>query len=307
MKRTIFTVVLGLWFASSALAAPVFVDGVWLEKQLANPKLVVVDMSDDDTQYLRFHLPGAVRLPYDVLVKERKNDKVKVRLDDAELTRVLGRLGIARDSQVVIYDDMGGLNAARLFWELERLGHREVSVLDGGLVRWILDGRKVVNNAPRRAPTTYAPAGPGRASAAVPAAALPPSSLKSNEATLEDVRAATAGGVLLDVRSEEEYVGEAKKPRTGHVPGARFWPWDAAVDFERGFVQRDAAALNKTLAQVGADPNAPVIAYCRSGHRAARAYLTLRSLGYENVKVYANSMNEYAAVRDAPLKPGKAP
>ena len=147
MKRTIFTVVLGLWFASSALAAPVFVDGVWLEKQLANPKLVVVDMSDDDTQYLRFHLPGAVRLPYDVLVKERKNDKVKVRLDDAELTRVLGRLGIARDSQVVIYDDMGGLNAARLFWELERLGHREVSVLDGGLVRWILDGRKVVNNA----------------------------------------------------------------------------------------------------------------------------------------------------------------
>lgn len=291
MKRTIFTVVLGLGLASSALAAPVFVDGIWLEKQLANPKLVVVDMSDDDTQYLRFHLPGAVRLPYDVLVKERKNDKVKVRLDDAELTRVLGRLGIARDSQVVIYDDMGGLNAARLFWELERIGHREVSVLDGGLVRWVLDGRKVVNNAPRPAPTTYAPAGPGRA----------------NEAPLAAVRAATAGGVLLDVRSEEEYIGEAKKPRTGHIPGARFWPWDAAVDFEGGFMQRDAPALNKTLAQVGADPNAPVIAYCRSGHRAARAYLTLRSLGYENVKVYANSMNEYAAARDAPLKPGKAP
>ncbi|OGI39860.1 MAG: hypothetical protein A2V91_05540 [Candidatus Muproteobacteria bacterium RBG_16_64_10] len=186
---------------------------------------------------------------------------------------------------------MGGLNAARLFWELERIGHREVSVLDGGLVQWVLDGRKVTNNAPRRAPTTYVPAGPGRA----------------NEAPLAAVRAATAGGVLLDVRSEEEYIGEAKKPRTGHIPGARFWPWDAAVDFERGFVQRDAATLNKTLAQVGADPNAPVIAYCRSGHRAARAYLTLRSLGYENVKVYANSMNEYAAVRDAPLKPGKAP
>ncbi len=293
MMRLLFTVFLLLAPVSGILAAPALVDGAVLEKQLADPKLVVVDMSDDDNQYLRFHLPGAVRLPYDVLVKERKTDKVKVRLDDAELARVLGRLGITRESRVVIYDDMGGLNAARLFWELERIGHPEVSVLDGGVVRWILDGRKVVNNAPRRAPVTYQPAAPGRGS----------------EATLADMRAASQDRalLLLDVRSEEEYAGEAKKPRTGHVPGARLWPWDMAVDFERGFVQRDAAALRKSLAQAGADPNVPVIAYCRSGHRAARAYLTLRSLGYDNVKVYANSMNEYAAVRDAPLKQGKQP
>jgi thiosulfate/3-mercaptopyruvate sulfurtransferase len=261
-----------------------------------------------------------VRLPYDVLVKQRKDNfagskigqragragpsasegesqgwgehKVPVRLDDAELARVLGRLGIARDSRVVIYDDMGGLNAARLFWELERLDHAEVSVLDGGLVRWILDGRKVANNAPRRVPVVYQLPTRGR----------------SSEATLADVRAAVQNRtLLLDVRSEEEYAGEAKKPRTGHVPGARLWPWDLAVDFERGFVQRDAAALKKSLAQAGADPNVPVIAYCRSGHRAARAYLMLRSLGYDNVKVYTNSINEYAAVRDAPLKQGKQP
>lgn len=290
MKRLLF--VLFSLLAPPALAAPALVDGAWLEKQLADPKLVIVDMSDDDTQYLRFHLPGAVRLPYDVLVKERKTDRVKVRLDDAELARVLGRLGIARDSRVVIYDDLGGLNAARLFWELERLGHPEVSVLDGGLVRWILDGRKVVNNAPRRVPATYAPAARGRA----------------NEAALADVRAAGQNHtLLLDVRSDEEYLGEAKKPRTGHVPGARLWPWEAGVDFERGFVQRDAAQLKKSLAQLGADPNVPVIAYCRSGHRAARAYLTLRALGYDQVRVYANSMNEYALTRDAPLKQGQQP
>ncbi len=291
MLRLLFTVFFLLTPVSGVLAAPVLVDGAVLEKQLADPKLVLVDMSEDDNQYLRFHLPGAVRLPYDVLVKQRK-DKVPVRLDDAELARVLGRLGIARDSRVVIYDDMGGLNAARLFWELERLDHAEVSVLDGGLVRWILDGRKVANNAPRRVPVVYQLPTRGR----------------SSEATLADVRAAVQNRtLLLDVRSEEEYAGEAKKPRTGHVPGARLWPWDMAVDFERGFVQRDAAALKKSLAQAGADPNVPVIAYCRSGHRAARAYLMLRSLGYDNVKVYANSMNEYAAARDAPLKQGKQP
>lgn len=291
MTRLLFMALLLFAPVAGALAAPALVDGAWLEKQLADPKLVIVDMSDDDTQYLRFHLPGAIRLPYDVLVKQRK-DKVTVRLDDAELARVLGRLGIARDARVVIYDDMGGLNAARLFWELERIGHPEVSVLDGGLVRWVLDGRKVVNNAPRRAPVAYPLPVRGR----------------DSEATLADVRTASQNHtLLLDVRSEEEYAGEAKKPRTGHVPGARLWPWDMAVDFERGFAQRDEAALKKSLAQVGADPNAPVIAYCRSGHRAARAYLMLRALGYDNVKVYANSMNEYATVRDAPLKQGKQP
>ncbi len=292
MTRLLFTVFFLLVPVSGILAAPVLIDGATLEKQLADPNLVLIDMSEDDNQYLRFHLPGAVRLPYDVLVKQRKTDKVPVRLDDVELARVLGRLGIARESRVVIYDDMGGLNAARLFWELERIGHSGVSVLNGGLVRWILDGRKVVNNAPRRAPVAYQLPVRGRAS----------------EATLADVRTAVQNHtLLLDVRSDEEYAGEAKKLRTGHVPGARLWPWDMAVDFERGFVQRDAAALRKSLAQAGADPNIPVIAYCRSGHRAARAYLTLRSLGYDNVKVYANSMNEYAAARDAPLKQGKQP
>lgn len=292
MTRLLFMVFFLLAPASGVLAAPPLVDGAALEKQLADPKLVIVDMSDDDTQYLRFHLPGAIRLPYDVLVKQRKSDKVPVRLDDAELARVLGRLGIARDARVVIYDDMGGLNAARLFWELERLGHPEVSVLNGGLVRWVLDGRKVVNNAPRRAPVAYPLPARGR----------------DSEATLADVRAASQNHtLLLDVRSEEEYAGEAKKPRTGHVPGARLWPWDMAVDFERGFVQRDEAALKKSLAQAGADPNVPVIAYCRSGHRAARTYLMLRALGYDNVKVYANSMNEYAAAREASLKQGKQP
>ncbi len=314
MRGRYFTAILVFWLVSSASAAPVFVDGAWLEQQLSAPKLVIVDMSDDDTQYLRFHLPGAVRLPYDVLVKERQPDnfagskigqraeragpsagghKVKVRIDDTELLKVLGRLGITRDSHVVIYDDLGGLHAARLFWELERIGHPEVSVLDGGLVKWILDGRRVVNApAPRKA-VTYGRRGVGR----------------DNEAGLRDVQQALEkrSTRLLDVRTDEEYTGEPKKPRTGHIPGARLWPWDLAVDFERGFVRRDDATLRKALAQVDTGPDRTVIAYCRSGHRAAHTYLTMRALGFEHVKLYANSMNEYSLAPAAPIKQGKEP
>ncbi|HEY5683650.1 MAG TPA: sulfurtransferase [Sulfuricaulis sp.] len=293
MRSKYFTAILIFWLVSSAHAAPVFVDGAWLEQQLSATKVVIVDMSEDDTQYLRFHLPGAVRLPYDVLVKERKPDKVKVRIDDTELSRILGRLGITRNSHVVIYDDLGGLNAARLFWELERIGHPEVSVLDGGLVKWILDGRRVVNTPAPRSAVTYERHGIGR----------------DNEAGIRDVQQALEKRSvrLLDVRTVEEYIGEPKKPRTGHIPGARLWPWDLAVDFERGFVRRDDASLRKMLAQVDAVPDRPVITYCLTGHRAARTYLTLRALGFEDVKVYANSMNEYSLAPQAPIKQGKEP
>ncbi|MDH5487713.1 MAG: sulfurtransferase [Gammaproteobacteria bacterium] len=291
MRSRYFTAILIFWLVSSAHAAPVFVDGAWLEKQLSVPNIVIVDMSEDDTQYLRFHLPGAVRLPYHVLVKVRQPDRVLVRIGDAELVHVLGRLGISRNSHVVIYDDLGGLNAARLFWELERIGHPAVSVLDGGLVRWILDGRRVVNTPALQSAVTYERGGIGR----------------DNEAGLRDVQQAVEKhtALLLDARTEEEYIGEPKKPRTGHIPGARLWPWDLAVDFERGFVRRDEATLRKALA--GAGPDRPVITYCLTGHRAARTYLTLRALGFENVKVYANSMNEYSLMPQTPIKQGKEP
>jgi thiosulfate/3-mercaptopyruvate sulfurtransferase len=280
-------------FSLAAHAAPVWVDGAWLAARLNDAKVALIDMSDDDAQYQRFHLPGARRLPYGALVKPRRPDGVKVRLDDHELAALLGRIGVTRDKHVVIYDDMGGLNAARLFWELERIGHPAVSVLDGGLVQWVLDGRKVVNNAPKPVPTAYRIDGKGRA----------------NEATLADMRAVSGnGGVLLDVRSEEEYVGESRKSRTGHVPGARWWPWEQGVNFDNGFARQKDEPLRASLRQAGAgDPKAPVIAYCRSGHRAAQTYLTLRGLGYENIRLYANSMNEYDKARDAPLTQGKQP
>lgn len=275
------------------MAAPPLVDGDWLQARLADPGLVLVDMSEDDAQYRRFHLPGAARLSYGQLLKRRAPDNIPVRLSDAELFALLGQLGIQHDRHVVVYDDVGGLEAARLFWELERIGHPQVSVLDGGLVRWVLEGRWVENAPVTRAPTRYR-AGDAR---------------RANEATLAEMRRAveTRDGVLLDVRTEQEYRGDGKS-RSGHVPGARFWPWEQAVDMTRGFVRAAGEGIEASLKQTGAAAkDAPIIAYCRSGHRAAHSYWTLRSLGFENVKLYANSMNEYLADPGAPLKRGTEP
>lgn len=278
----------------AARAAPTLVDSAWVEQHLKDKQVVLVDMTEDDLQYTRFHLPGALRLGYHELLNPRVPGKPAARLDENQFALLLGRFGIARDTHVVIYDDMGGLNAGRLFLELEHIQHPKVSVLDGGLVQWILDGRRVDNIARQPLPVVYK-AGPTR---------------RDNLATLTEVRSASkqATATLLDVRSRDEYIGNPKEARAGHIPGAKWWPWEQAIAMDHGFTFVEAQTLEADLAKIGVrNKKAPVILYCRSGHRASQTYLSLRSLGFENVRVHTGSMLEYLLDRDAPLNRGTSP
>lgn len=283
-----------LW--RTAAAEPIVVDADWVSKHIDDPSVVLVDMAAEATQYQRFHLPGAVYLPYQAIV-QRRRDGVLVRVDDDRLFKILGGLGISAQSHVVVYDDIGGLQAGRLFWELERIGHEKVSVLDGGLVQWILDGRKVVATPVTPKPVQYRPRRANR--------------VRENEASLAAVKSAStdAAAVLLDVRTREEYQGDARsKRRTGHIPGALWWPWDGAVAFDNGFRLKPADQLQQSLDVIGVkDKEQPIITYCQTGHRASQAYLTLRGLGFENVRVFDGSMAEYGRDRRAPLKLGPNP
>jgi len=295
MQRIVQAAVgMAMLITGAAQAAPVLVDSVWLEQHLQDSRVVIVDMTDDDLQYTRFHLPGAVHLAYHELLQPRGPGKPPARLDDAQFAALLGRLGIARDTHVVIYDDMGGLNAGRLFLEMERIQHPDVSVLDGGSVKWVLDGKRVDNIPQLRKPVTYRP---GKLQ-------------QDNLATLEQVKQASAmtAALLLDVRSRDEYTGSPKEARSGHIPGAQWWPWEQSISMESGFTFLDADKLEAGLKKIGLnDRQAPVVVYCQSGHRASQGYLTLRQLGFNNVRVHTGSMLEYLSDKAAPLSRGLAP
>jgi len=287
----LFSLLVGM--TASAYAAPVLVSTDWLAKHLKDPDLVLIDMSSDETQYSRFHLPGASYLPYYYLVRQRKSDKVVIRPSQKEFVYTLGQLGISRNSHVVLYDDLGGLNAGRMFFELTAIGHPNVSVLDGGLVKWILEGRHVVNTPVQRDAVQYGT----------------PVKEVHNDATVSDVDAATKNGtIILDVRSKEEYTGDLKRKLGGHVPGAHWWEWSGNVAMDKGFVFKDPATLKKELASFGLTSiDQPVITYCHTGHRASQAYLVLKSLGFRNVRVYTHSMGEYDLIRKAKLVRGAKP
>ena len=286
-KITLLLTVLILTIFNIANANTYMVDSKWLASHKNEKNLVLIDMSDG-TQYQRFHIPGAINLPYDALNKTSKK-RISTSVGPETIIKFLGLLGIKRDSQVIIYDDMGGLNASRLFWELQRLKHEKVALLDGGLVQWILEGRKVDNIPVEPKATKYI------------------TNVKPTNAPLADLSSFKGKATILDVRTREEYMGHPRQKRSGHIPGAQWWGWDSSVDFTNGFKHKPTASLMDSLKQLGiTDKKQELIVYCRSGHRASQSYFTLRNLGFENVKLYDASMNEYQQ-SNKPLTKGMKP
>jgi len=275
-------------------AADTLVDTKWLKNNINNDNIVLIDMSDA-TQYQRFHINKAISVPYHVLNKKLKN-KVSLSIGSQNIAKLLGVLGISPSTHVVIYDDIGGLHAGRLFWELERLNHKNVSILDGGLVKWILEGNPVTAKNFKPARKVNYPIGKLDSSFAL--------------ATIKDVHPESRdkNTLLIDVRTKEEYIGSVKARRSGHIPGAKLWSWDNSINFDDQFKFKAAKTLKSELAKLGLkDPSQPVVLYCRSAHRASQSYITLRSLGFNKVKVYDGSMKEYGITANAPLTKGKKP
>lgn len=293
LKKLLF---LSLFINSAALfAAPsVLLDIKWLDKHLKSSDIRIIDMSDD-TQYQRFHIPGAVHLPY-AAINTRTKKGVSLSVGKDHIIKILGLLGIKSNDHVVLYDDMGGLHASRLFWELENIGHKNISLLNGGLVKWVLAGKKVVAEAPEIKPVKYRVTDIKLA--------------RDNSVAIENILSSHFGdkNVLLDVRSKDEYTGHPRHPRSGHIPNAKWWEWQHAVNFDDAFKIQQPAVLRQQLSALGiTQSDTPITLYCQSAHRASHSYFTLRQLGFTQVRIYDGSMSEYSQHKSAPLTKGLTP
>lgn len=284
---------LGLLTLSASVFAstqsPVFVSPKWAYEHRSQVKFV--DLSQ---QYQKFHIPGATWVNYGWLIRPQGKNRMEMSGGAGYMVKVLSQLGIKPTDNVVIYDDIGELESSRLYWELKKLGHKKVSLLNGGSVAWILDGYPVTQKEVKPTKTNY------------------PLPKKNDEAkftaTKKDVLAAIKNPKihLIDARSEQEYLGSKKVPRSGHIPTALYFPWQASVNPQNQFKQRGDAELQKIFKTLRlTNKNDEIIVYCHTGHRAARLFSLFESEGYKNVKLYDGSMQEWEADKSLPVRQGK--
>ncbi|EAR20306.1 sulfurtransferase [Nitrococcus mobilis] len=266
---------------------PLLVEPEELERHLANPRLLLIDLSSPQTDNIG-HIPGAVQLDYSALV--RGEPPAVGRLpDEAHLTELFSALGLTEERHVVAYDDERNARASRLLWTLDVLGHFSYSLLNGGLRAWRAEQRPLESTPRAPVPSTY------RAKLRNPAARADRDYILQH---LDD-----AHTLVLDVRSPAEYRGEELRSlRGGHIPGAVNFEWTQAIDPENHLRLRPPAELREQLNERGITPDKAIITHCQSHQRSAHTFIVLKSLGYPQVRGYDGSWSEWGNDADLPIE-----
>ncbi|MDP2226541.1 MAG: sulfurtransferase [Moraxellaceae bacterium] len=275
----------------TALASNFLVSTDWLEKNLNNPKVRVVEVSVNPGLFERGHIPGAVNFAWHTdLVDPVKRDIASPQAFE----KLLREAGISKDTTVVLYGDNNNWFAAWGAWVFDIYRVENVKLLDGGRKKWEAENRSLSPIA-----NTYAP---GTIKIAAADTKL--------RARLGDVVGAAekkSNVALVDIRSPDEYSGKVFAPagvqelavRAGHVPGAVNVPWSRAVAEDGTF--KPAAELKKIYADAGIDGSKPIITYCRIGERSSHTWFALKKiLGYD-VRNYDGSWTEYGNAVGVPV------
>ncbi len=260
-----------------------------LADHLNDPQWVIVDcrhqLSDvgyGEREYAKGHLPGAVfmHLDRDLSAAMTGRNGRHPLPDPRKLAEKLGAAGISRTTQVVVYDDDGGMYAVRLWWLLRWLGHDRVAVLDGSIRRWVQEGRSLTTEVPERAAKVFE------------------IELRDRVATAAEVEANLGKNefVLIDARGPDRFRGENETldPVGGHIPGARNRFFRDNLDEQGGF--RAAAELRQQYLAVlaGTEPDQTIM-YCGSGVTACHNLLAMEIAGLPGARLYAGSWSEWCS------------
>ena len=285
-----------------ATEAKLLVDVVEVAAHLADPSWRVFDCRHDLAQteygaqaYAKGHIPGAqfLHLDRDLSGSANGGNGRHPLPDPAVLTRKLSQCGVGAGTQVVAYDNEGGIFAARLWWLLRWLGHPRVALLDGGLAGWKRNKLPLEDGAPLIAPADFV-ARPGGGAAAPVDAAFVLAHLDKPDM------------LIVDARSPERFRGENETldPVGGHIPGAinRFY-FDNLDD--DGCYFKPAAELRgefETLLR-GQDAR-NVVQQCGSGVTACHNLLAMELAGLRGSRLYAGSWSEWCADSARPVASG---
>jgi thiosulfate/3-mercaptopyruvate sulfurtransferase len=253
----------------------------------------LTDLEAGRKAYAQGHLPGACYLHLEHVLSAQKtgrNGRHPLPTREA-FAAAMAALGLDDDTQVVAYDNAGGMYAARLWWMLRWAGHEAVALLDGGMSAWKAAGRPLATEVP-------APRAAGGFS-------LRPSLVRTVDYAGIQANIASHASQVLDARAPDRFRGENETmdPVGGHIPGARNRLFKDNLDADGRF--KPAARLRQEFdAITDGRPAAEIISQCGSGVTACHNLLAMEIAGLKGAALYPGSWSEYCAQPGASIATG---
>jgi thiosulfate/3-mercaptopyruvate sulfurtransferase len=268
----------------------------WLAQHLGEPDLVIVDSSwfmpasgrSGRNEYLAAHIPGARFLDIDE-VADKSNPAPHMLPSAAAFGAAMERLGVGRDDRIVVYDNSPTRNAARGWFMLRHFGANQVAILDGGLQKWLAEGRPTESGEPAPRQAEF-------------------DAVERDEIVTMQQLLAGLGLPWVDARGKGRFEGSEPDPRTGvaagHAPGAKNLPFGSLYREDGTF--KPVEELRRLFAEAGVDPTRPFVASCGSGVTANSLIFAAHLIGNDDTKLYDGSWSEWGADPAAPKVLGPA-
>jgi len=255
----------------------------WVAAHAADANVRIVDMRQNG--FAEGHVAGAVYIS-PVAIRDAKAPPTFLPTP-AAFEEMMAKLGISDATRVVVYDERGGIYAARLWWILNYFGHTNVALMNGGWIKWTAEQR----------PTSTAAASQG----AGKFTARPQTQWV---ATASDVVGAIGkpGVTIVDARTQAEIEGKDLRNirRGGFVPSSVPVYWEDLLDAPKKTF-KPADELKKIYEDRGIVPSKEVIAYCQVGMRASVDLFALHLIGYDKLRNYYGAWEEWGNRDDLPL------
>lgn len=267
-----------------------FVSPEWVAARTNDANLRIIDVRNNVYDYFIGHIPNAVHLP-DAAMRAPRAGFPTQYLDTFMTSRLLANAGVKKDDRVVLYSDgTSVLGATMLAYILERVGHKQIFIIDGGF-----EAYKEKNPLAKEYPK-YESGG------------YDIWDNRAVRATFDDVKSLIGSEKVkfIDARPPENYTGEANVwVRNGHIPGAINVTWKTLMDEKNPHKLKPFAEVKKIYEDAGIKKDDDIIVYCGTSREASLEYVILKHLfGFPNVRLYEGSWAEYAMYPELKIETG---